>query len=72
MYNVLENQYNNNGLLELENKLEGDKRQLRNKYEESKSLYTLQKHQDKYLKREESKNRQAKGRISNHVDALKK
>ena len=41
MYNVLENQYNNNGLLELENKLEGDKRHLRNKYEESKSLYTL-------------------------------
>ena len=43
MYIELEHQYNNHGLMELENELEEDKRELHQKFEESKALYQLRK-----------------------------
>ena len=49
MYIELEHQYNNEGLVELENKVEEEKKLLRAKHDEAKAMYKLNKNQDKHL-----------------------
>ena len=49
MYIELEHQYNNNGLIQLENRIEEEKRILKAKHDDSKNLFKLNKNQDKHL-----------------------
>ena len=43
MYVELEHQYNNHGLIELENQLDQDRRELQSRFDESKAMYQLRK-----------------------------
>ena len=64
MYIELENSYNNNGLISLENNLDEAKRALREKFNDAKAMYKNGLNQDRHLQRHESKNNKVNGRIS--------
>ena len=55
MYVELEHQYNNHGLIELENQLDQDRRELQSRFDESKAMYQLRKGQAKILMKEEKR-----------------
>ena len=64
MYIELEHTYNNIGLIELENQLEEEKKELRVKHDDARAMFKLRKNQDKHLHKHETKNSEVKGRVS--------
>ena len=65
MYAELELQYNNHGLIQLENKLMEDKRKLQFVFDDCKATFKMNKQHDRYLKQEEERSNRVRGRVSN-------